>query len=514
MPKSDASFCSRVNVLTAPDELAAMLDALDTGSRPLTCLTVDGVAASKKVDTEVSRLCELGAGADQVQFAWRSKGENSPRFLVSQGVGDNTGAGCVVALEPEPSPRVVTPSQRQLPLGERERAARKATKSLPLPNKGWRKTTTAEKVVVALEVSSARSGYAATLKFSPRFATALCNHGDPTRLFSDAINRSFKERLSGFVIPYGFVFEFSLSGVLHAHGVFIPASNSSAHLDRIKRAFMAAGGAIKGRSASRQCSFVADHDGGWTGYVMKELSITACKLGTDKVVFLSRELRALAREHLTMDRRKAFAFKDKLVVAPMRALPRVEETLPNDVIETGTLPARSDFLSDQRHCDGAGNPNRLSGGKGRIICRQSHHRDASACVAVVNRKVASRSDDQLSRRVPTSAARSVSRRSVAGRTLYRAWAARARGHGLHRYDKATFDIVEQGVEGSSRRLVYASLSRGAPRRQDVALWPFRRGSAHSCRQGCWIGRAARRSRAEAAGSPRGTSFTRPGVTLS
>lgn len=175
MLKYDTSFCIRAECLT-PDELSAALEALDTSARLSPCPPAGhGVAPSENDDTELSAIDLTSARAGRVQIAYCSNGENSQHVVAPQGLGAKSGALCPVATTQGTrgllSASDKSPWPRPLSLGERFRAVRKATKSQPLPDKGWRKTTTAEKVVIAMEASSERSGCAYLHPFKRPAAT-------------------------------------------------------------------------------------------------------------------------------------------------------------------------------------------------------------------------------------------------------------------------------------------------------------------------------------------------------
>lgn len=164
-------------------------------------------------------------------------------------------------------------------------------------SKPWRSLWSHERLAMAFEAAEKIGGIAFTLNLSPRRQEFLVNRSDPADDLRRRISKALRSEF-GRLLPFGFEFEVSPAGALHAHGVVIAGSRSAAVEDRLTRALAKAGGKIQGRSAARQVALDVLHDGlGWASYLQKAFDDACTHLGTHKVIFLSSDLVRLARQY-------------------------------------------------------------------------------------------------------------------------------------------------------------------------------------------------------------------------
>ncbi|WP_114429283.1 hypothetical protein [Phyllobacterium bourgognense] len=166
-----------------------------------------------------------------------------------------------------------------------------------MPNpyvKQWRHLWQHEKLAASFEALERREGLAFTLKLSPAREKMLLNHVEPANQIARYIGKEMTNAFNE-VLPYSFTLEFSPSGVLHLHGAIRPFDRSKTHIESLKRVLMRAGGKCSGKVASRQCVLKSLTDGlGWAAYLNKAGNDAAERLMTNKVTFISNNLRKIA----------------------------------------------------------------------------------------------------------------------------------------------------------------------------------------------------------------------------
>jgi hypothetical protein len=147
-----------------------------------------------------------------------------------------------------------------------------------------------------MQAVSAKEGSAFTLNLSADVEKQIHASADPIRTMSARINRELK-RLGIHSAPYAFVFETTDLGRLHIHGVIVADDN----LENLKEALMCAGGQIVGRARSRQVKLEQLYDAaGWLTYCQKNQGSTGKIVQGDRLWFVSRELKAIAKEKHAM----------------------------------------------------------------------------------------------------------------------------------------------------------------------------------------------------------------------
>ncbi len=136
-----------------------------------------------------------------------------------------------------------------------------------------------------------------TLNLSAGRERMLMCRPDPADDLRRYIAREMRAAV-GSALPFSFAFEIAPGGKLHIHGVLLPLNDAPDHRKAIRQALARAGGAIKGKEAGRQVDLKPLTDGlGWAVYSQKDFD-TACRhLGTNKITFVSQELKRLAKAH-------------------------------------------------------------------------------------------------------------------------------------------------------------------------------------------------------------------------
>jgi hypothetical protein len=145
-------------------------------------------------------------------------------------------------------------------------------------------------------------GVAFSLNFSAARLKRLMTSPDPARLLSQEMNRAARVCF-GSIILLAFSFDVSPDGDrLHVHGIAIVPDFRNETLNRLRQMLKRAGGVVHGLGAGRQCSVdVYHHAEGWRGYLIKDQERTVEAIGTEKITFVSRELKQIAaREHNAM----------------------------------------------------------------------------------------------------------------------------------------------------------------------------------------------------------------------
>jgi hypothetical protein len=211
----------------------------------------------------------------------------------NQWVDENVLATCLVVRFPD------TVDTHKMP-GSGKRSKRKKTTCQTANNAGrkpWKKATADDKLASSVLAAREQEGIAFSLNLSPEREDTLRNSTDPARLLSGYINREMRAVMD-IVPPYTFAFDISPNGRLHIHGVAVVHRNDLEKKKIFKKALMRAGGKLPGRSASTQCKFekLDDTPDVWIGYVLEDIRKTRKKLATDKVTFISKGMRGLARE--------------------------------------------------------------------------------------------------------------------------------------------------------------------------------------------------------------------------
>lgn len=190
----------------------------------------------------------------------------------------------------------LTPERRKALEAERKRkATRCANEELRLapPTTKWKRASLDEKFRYAGHAAQKAGGTGFTLRLSEDQQKRLMTHSDPSRAFSDTLNRELNER--GLPkTPYAFTFEYSVGEELHLHGVAVVPEE--AH-DALRDALRAAGGVVSKEAAARQVKLSAlDNGQGWASYSRKDVQRVRKVLSGEARPFLSREMTRLAKE--------------------------------------------------------------------------------------------------------------------------------------------------------------------------------------------------------------------------
>lgn len=251
---------------------SASMPPLRTASRPTPRLLPlhERLAAA-----QAARLCKV---------ATKPEAAETPQPLTAKGVEADRARDCLVRPSHRPSDPHSTPSSTPVSL----KPTRKPWSRAKIPAR--------DRFGYGVDVAARNGGRAFSLNLSAARERSILRSADPTRTLSTYINRALKKNL-GRPIPYSFAFEFSPEGRLHVHGAYIPVDQSKEHAQAVKAVFREAGGKIKGRAGSRQMDTDQIHDAsGWFRYTLKTHRRTVTSLGTDKVTFISKNLRNLARD--------------------------------------------------------------------------------------------------------------------------------------------------------------------------------------------------------------------------
>ncbi|MGB6119093.1 MAG: hypothetical protein WBF87_12815 [Mesorhizobium sp.] len=260
----------------------------------------------------------LHAGDDQCKFGSNPRtAANRPDVAKPDGRAPLDAAnddGCAVALNNTPSTSLSTSPNASppTPSPKRSRPLQAAVDNLNPYTHSWRYLWAHQIAATSFDAVTNRPGaYAFTLNFdADREAFLSCRRGDdgaiscrrdPADDLRRYIQRELRNRF-GFVFPFGFSFDVSpTTGKLHIHGVIIiPADHLK---DAVRESLARAGGRIRGKAAARQVRFEPLTDGiGWAGYSMKAFDEVCGRLGTNKLAFISNELRRLGKEHRATQR--------------------------------------------------------------------------------------------------------------------------------------------------------------------------------------------------------------------
>ncbi|WP_207795624.1 hypothetical protein [Phyllobacterium zundukense] len=253
-------------------------------------------------------IAERNGDARSANIVSKSKAAKQPIGESDQSVTRLSGGPCVVVpttpLHTLPLSPFYSPSTRRIhsPVTrspKRTKALEQAVVGMPDPYvKQWRHLWQHEKLAASFEALGRREGLAFTLKLSPARERMLLNHVDPANQIARYIGKEMTNAFNE-VLPYSFTLEFSPSGVLHLHGAIQPQDRSKTHIESLKGVLMRAGGKCSGKAASRQCVFRSLTDGlGWAAYLNKAGNDAAERLMTNKVTFISNNLRKIAeRDH-------------------------------------------------------------------------------------------------------------------------------------------------------------------------------------------------------------------------
>ncbi|MCV3210036.1 hypothetical protein OHD62_19530 [Mesorhizobium sp. YC-39] len=294
-----AGFIQQLRVSRAyghpvPFEVASLFPA------PSAPLHSDDVAALAQFDAIVDEL-ELqsriapgsGNGDDKTAtaavngFATADTSRRPEEHQPPQGVSGNDPKACPVAP-------ISAPLIRASSLKNRNSDRSRLSSRLNPRRTTWERLSAEDRFVATIEAAGRRQGIALTLNLSKEREITLRASKDPARLLSTYINRELGK--AGLAAAYSIRFEISPAGRLHVHGAVVDSSYDPSSLNELKRALVAAAGKIHGKAGSRQCVFrELYYPAGWHAYLRKTRRKICHELGIDKITFISRGMREIAR---------------------------------------------------------------------------------------------------------------------------------------------------------------------------------------------------------------------------